>query len=335
MANIIRELAPKPQLPITTIAEVRKDENNDNIPDNYGRSFAIEGTVTVGTVKGAPVNSFFDCMYVQDETGGITIFGVSEQSIKEGQRVRVEGVVDDYLGDTELALSNEFTDITILDENINKVEPKLLSTNDAMLESNEGLLVKVEGEVVKIEGQNIFVNDGSGMARAYVEGYVGSSSKGIVETGEDAWTARIAVGDKVSIVGMASEDGEEFAKRLRVRDTDEIVKLSSDDNNGDTPDNEPEEDDNNGNTPDNGTDNDNNGGNDSDNETDNDNTVEDDSNSASDENNIGNSSENNSDKVENEESPKTYDAGIGAMLLSGVGATGLLSFLNRRRKSNK
>ena len=51
--------------------------------------------------------------------------------------------------------------------------------------------------------------------------------------------------------------------------------------------------------------------------------------------NIGNSSENNSDKVENEESPKTYDAGIGAMLLSGVGATGLLSFLNRRRKSNK
>ena len=350
MANIIRELAPKPQLPITTIAEVRKDENNDNIPDNYGRSFAIEGTVTVGTVKGAPVNSFFDCMYVQDETGGITIFGVSEQSIKEGQRVRVEGVVDDYLGDTELALSNEFTDITILDENINKVEPKLLSTNDAMLESNEGLLVKVEGEVVKIEGQNIFVNDGSGMARAYVEGYVGSSSKGIVETGEDAWTARIAVGDKVSIVGMASEDGEEFAKRLRVRDTDEIVKLSSDDNNGDTPDNEPEEDDNNGNTPDNGTeednnnngntpdngtDNDNNGGNDSDNETDNDNTVEDDSNNASDENNTGNSSENNSDKVENEESPKTYDAGIGAMLLSGVGATGLLSFLNRRRKSNK
>ena len=113
MANIITQLAPKPELPITTIAEVRKDENNDNIPDNYGRSFAIEGIVTVGTVKGAPVNSFFDCMYVQDETGGITVFGVSEQSIKEGQRVRVEGVVDDYLGDTELALNNEFTDMKV------------------------------------------------------------------------------------------------------------------------------------------------------------------------------------------------------------------------------
>ena len=29
--NIVKQLAPKPQLPITTIAEVRKDENNDNI----------------------------------------------------------------------------------------------------------------------------------------------------------------------------------------------------------------------------------------------------------------------------------------------------------------
>lgn len=363
MANIITQLAPKPELPITTIAEVRKDENNDNIPDNYGRSFAIEGIVTVGTVKGAPVNSFFDCMYVQDETGGITVFGVSEQSIKEGQRVRVEGVVDDYLGDTELALNNEFTDITILDENINKVEPKLLSTNDAMLESNEGLLVKVEGEVVKIEGQNIFVNDGSGIARAYVEGYVGSSSKGIIETGDDHWSKRIAVGDKVSIVGMASEDGEEFAKRLRVRDTDEIVKLSSDeietpevpgdgDNNGSDTENGPSDDNNNGSGSDeeagddnnNGSDSDeeagddDNNGSDSDDETDEDNNSGSDSNDEANDNNNGSDSDNETDednKDENEEAPKTYDAGIGSMLLSGIGATGLLSFLNRRRKSNK
>ncbi|WP_455539679.1 CehA/McbA family metallohydrolase [Terrisporobacter sp.] len=350
--NIIKQLAPKPELPVTKIAEVRKDEDNDNVADNRGRTFAIEGTVTVGTVKGAPVNSFFDCMYVQDETGGITIFGISEQSIKEGQRVRVEGYVDDYLGDTELALNNEFTDITILDENINKVEPKLLSTNDAMLESNEGLLVKVEGEVVRIEGQNIYVNDGSGIARAYVEGYVGSSSKGVVETGENAWSARIAVGDKVSIVGMSSEDGEEFAKRLRVRDTDEIVKLAEETpeqpeqpgtpDNGEGEDTTPEQ----PGTPDNGE------GEDTtpeqpetpDNGEGEDTTPEQpetpdngevDSDEKEDNKGDDNNGETDSDKEESDEAPKTYDNGIGVMLLSGLSATGLLSFLSRRRKSNK
>ena len=47
-----------------------------------------------------------------------------------------------------------------------------------MLESNEGLLVEIQGKITRIEGQNIFVNDGSGEARAYVEGYIGSSSLG-------------------------------------------------------------------------------------------------------------------------------------------------------------
>ncbi|MBQ3420674.1 MAG: CehA/McbA family metallohydrolase, partial [Romboutsia sp.] len=230
--NIVKQLAPKPQLPITTIAEVRKDENNDNKADNYGQTFAIEGTVTAASSAATSANAFFDCMYVQDETGGITVFGISETPIKVGQKVRVEGTVDDYLGDTELALSNEFTDVTIIDESINEIEPTKLSTADSMLESNEGLLVKVEGTVTRMEGQNIYVNDGSGEARAYVEGYIGSSS------GADRdYTKRIKVGDKVSIVGLASEDGEEFKKRLRVRDTDEIVKLdnSNDDSNNESP----------------------------------------------------------------------------------------------------
>lgn len=220
--NIVKQLSPKPQLPITSIAEVRKDEDNDNRADNFGLPFAIEGTVTVASSAASSTNAFFDCMYVQDETGGITVFGISETPVKVGQKVRVEGIVDEYLGDTELMLTNEFTDVTIIDESINPIDPIKLSTADSMLESNEGLLVKVEGTVTKMEGQNIYVNDGSGVARAYVEGYIGSSS------GADRdYTKRIAVGDKVSIVGLASEDGEDFTKRLRVRDTDEIVKLDS------------------------------------------------------------------------------------------------------------
>ena len=302
--NIVKQLSPKPQLPITSIAEVRKDEDNDNRADNFGLPFAIEGTVTVASSAVSSTNAFFDCMYVQDETGGITVFGISETPVKVGQKVRVEGIVDEYLGDTELMLTNEFTDVTIIDESINLIDPIKLSTADSMLESNEGLLVKVEGTVTKMEGQNIYVNDGSGVARAYVEGYIGSSS------GADRdYTKRIAVGDKVSIVGLASEDGEDFTKRLRVRDTDEIVKLDSTQpedggtNNGGT---------NNGGSNNGGT---NNGG----------------SNNGGTNNGGSNNGGTNNDGSNNE-SPKTGDVAMGGLFTSAIASIAGLGFLNRRKR---
>lgn len=299
MANIINELAPKKSLPVTTIAEVRKDEDNNNVPDNLGKTFVVEGTVTVGTNAASPVNSFFDCLYVQDETGGITVFGVSETAVKVGQKVRIQGIVDEYLGDTELSLTNEFTDITILDESINEIEPKLLSTHDSMLEENEGLLTKVIGEVVKIDGNNIYVNDGTGIARALVEGYIGSSSTGEL----DSWQNKITVGDTVSIVGMASEDGEPMKKRLRVRDTDEIVKVlveEDDSNKGEEDTNKPDND--------GSVDNDNNeSDNDSDNSMDNDNNTSDGDNLDKDEPNDSNDSVNN-DSSDKDETDKPTDS---------------------------
>ena len=327
VSNIITTLSPKPKLPVTTIAEVRKDENNDNVPDNHGRTFVIEGTVTVGSTSAAPVNAFFDCLYVQDETGGITVHGVSDRAIKEGQKVRIEGVVDQYLGDTELSLSNEFTNITILDETVNKLNAKLLSTADSMLESNEGLLVKVQGTVERIEGQNIYVNDGSGTARAYVEGYIGSSSKNDLESDNEKWSNRISVGDTVSIVGMASEDGEDHAKRLRVRDTDEIVKIITEDSeDGNKPDQTPGS----GSGNNNGTDNSGSTGSGNNNGSDNSGSTG--SGSGNGSNNSGSQSGSNNGSTQ---SPSTYDAGIGSALLSGIGATGLLALLNRKRKTNK
>ena len=323
--NIVKQLSPKPQLPITSIAEVRKDEDNDNRADNFGLPFAIEGTVTVASSAASSTNAFFDCMYVQDETGGITVFGISETPVKVGQKVRVEGIVDEYLGDTELMLTNEFTDVTIIDESINPIDPIKLSTADSMLESNnpsldsmlesnEGLLVKVEGTVTKMEGQNIYVNDGSGVARAYVEGYIGSSS------GADRdYTKRIAVGDKVSIVGLASEDGEDFTKRLRVRDTDEIVKLDSTQpedggtNNGGT---------NNGGSNNEGT---NNGG------SNNGGTNNGGSNNGG-TNNGGSNNGGTNNGGSNNESPKTGDVAMGGLFTSAIASIAGLGFLNRRKR---
>lgn len=225
--KIINELAPAPQIPVSKIADVRVDEDNDNMPDRAGEKVVVEGYVTAASNAAAKGNSFFDVIYVQDETAGLTVFGVSSTEVKLGQKVRLTGTVSSYLGDAQIALDNEEFDLEIIDENINLVDPTKLSTVDSMLEEKEGLLVEVAGTVTRIEGQNIYVNDGSGESRVYTEGYIGSSiNPGVA----DEWKDRVKVGDKVSAIGLASEDPE--GHRLRVRDSAEIVILKDESNDG-------------------------------------------------------------------------------------------------------
>lgn len=220
----LRELAPLKEMPVSNIADVRVDENQDNTPDRFGETVVVEGYVTAASNAAAPGNSFFDVIYVQDETAGLTVFGVSNLDIKLGQKVRIKGKVSSYLNDAQIAINNENSDVEIIDDSINLVEPTKLSTKDSMLEEKEGLLVKVEGKVTRIEGQNIFVDDGSGESRVYVEGYVRSSKNPGVD---DEWKSRINVGDNIFAIGLASEDPE--GHRLRVRDSGEIEKVKAKD----------------------------------------------------------------------------------------------------------
>ncbi|WP_294386631.1 CehA/McbA family metallohydrolase [uncultured Clostridium sp.] len=222
-STVLRELAPTPELPVSKIADVRVDLDGDNNPDRFGETVVIEGYVTAASNAAAKGNSFFDVIYVQDETAGLTVFGVSSTEVKLGQKVRLTGKVSSYLGDAQIALTNELYDLEIIDESINLVEPTKLSTADSMLEEKEGLLVQVSGEVTRIEGQNIYVNDGTGESRVYIEGYIGSSTNPGVA---DEWKSRVKVGDMVSAIGLASEDPE--GHRLRVRDSAEIVVLEND-----------------------------------------------------------------------------------------------------------
>ena len=235
--KIIKTLAPAPQIPVSKIAEVRVDNDKDNNPDRFGEKVVVEGYVTAASNEAAKGNSFFDVIYIQDETGGLTIFGVSSTKVYLGQKVRITGKVSSYLGDAQVAVKNEELDLQIIDENINLVEPTNLSTKDSMLEEMEGLLVKVSGTITRIEGQNIYVDDGSGESRVYTEGYIGSSENAGVA---DEWKSRVKVGDKISAIGLASEDPE--GHRLRVRDSAEIVVLSEDkpeSNPGNKPGNKP------------------------------------------------------------------------------------------------
>jgi len=204
---------------VTKISEVRKDEDKNNVPDNLGKKYTVEGYVTAESVAMGNGHSFFDVIYVQDETGGITVFGVSNRKIPLGSKVRVTGKVDQYLGDTELQIRDENIDVEILDDKLVDINPFKLSTKQSMLEENEGWLVEVRGKVTKIEGQNIYVDDGSGVARVYLEGYVAGND--ISNSGK--WDSNIKVGNTIIAIGLASEDSE--GKRIRVRNADEIINL--------------------------------------------------------------------------------------------------------------
>jgi len=219
--NILDWMIQSEEVELKTIAEVRADENKDGIPDNLGKKFAVEGRITAQSEAVTPKNAFFEVIYVQDETGGITVFGVSATPLPLGTKVRVSGIVDQYDGDTELSVENELKDITILDDTTVPVEPKLMSTGESMLEENEGWLVKIQGIVTRMTENSIYLNDGTGEARVYVNGYIGDGTGNSETLGK--WDPSIEVGDTVSAIGLASEDPE--GHRLRVRNTSEIVKI--------------------------------------------------------------------------------------------------------------
>lgn len=218
MTNIINDVAPAKAAQITPIAELHVDANGDNEPDLKGETRTIEGIITAGNSN--PLNTFFDVVYVQDETGGITIHPIANTKLKLGQKVRITGVVGSYEGDTQLGEVQELTDVEIIDESINLVNPTDLSTADSMLEKYEGLLVSAQGIVKEIDEKagNIIINDGSGDARVHINGYIGGGSSGEEVS---AWVNRINVGDTLSVVGLAAEDAA--GKRIRVRNTDEVA----------------------------------------------------------------------------------------------------------------
>lgn len=205
------------------ILEVRKDENNDGIPDLLGEKVMIEGRTTTYSpaIDNPSDNAFFDVIYAQDETGGICVFGVSQIPLELGVKIRVIGTVDNYLGEFEVQIEDENKDIIIIDENPAEVSPLEMNTGDSMKDENQGWLIKVEGTVTRMAESSLYLDDGTGEARVYVEGYIGDGTENEEMLGK--WDPSIQIGDTVSAIGIASKDPQ--GPRLRVRNTAEIVKI--------------------------------------------------------------------------------------------------------------
>lgn len=218
--NILDEVTVK--LDTTPIAEVRAN-------GKMGDVFAIEGYVTAGTsVEG---NIFFDTIYVQDDTAGITVFPYSVSGLEVGTKVRITGYVDEYQGDKELqVMSSEI----LSGEEKHVYEPEKMTAKDAMdYEKSGGKLVRVEGTVVDAlydaeqKGVSQFwLEDGSGVtANIFIDGYILSGT-----SGKNELASIVKKGAVISAAGLvyAHPEGtsDVAVTCLRVRNCDEIT-LSS------------------------------------------------------------------------------------------------------------
>ncbi len=207
---------------------VKKDIKSVKIGDvrkqPIGETFAVEGTVTAGTQAG---NAFFDTIYIQDETGGINIFPINSGDIQVGQKVRVVGSIDEYLGDLELRVISA----KVTDTEIHPITPIKITTKQATdYAANGGKLVEVQGKITKAVLENnilsyVLIKDDSGVeARVFIDGYINSSKQ--LSTPLETIAQ---VGKSISAIGLVSFDPD--GPRIRVRDRAEIEAVNIDPSN--------------------------------------------------------------------------------------------------------
>ena len=208
--NLLRAINP---VKVTDIATVQAQTE-------AGHKYTIEGVVTSNASGYDKATAFFDCIYVQDETGGINCFPVAGE-FKIGDVVRVTGVTETYQGENELQVSS----IEKIGETT-PVTPKTVTSTQINDGSVLGQLVTLKGFVVGYEMadglvQTILVRDSEGeIARVFIDGYITTSYD----------VANLSVGCQISATGLASydntfvlADGTEMAPRIRVRDRNDVV----------------------------------------------------------------------------------------------------------------
>ena len=198
---------------VTPIAEVREASK----PDDTGYRFIIEGTLTSNASGYDKDTAFFDCVYIQDETGGICCFPVSG-NYKIGDKVRVIGHTDFYQGEPELQVKS----IEVIGEG--NIEPAEVTAKEITDREAEGKLITLKGTVESFEEANgliqtIMVKDENGdVARVFIDGYI--------TTGNEV--KNCVVGADITVTGLASYDDTFNAPdgpfpRIRIRDRADVI----------------------------------------------------------------------------------------------------------------
>ena len=203
------------ELPVSTIAEARAGEMND--------VFAVEGYVTSGTDN--ENTTFFDTIYLQDETAGIDIFPYAAPGLAIGTKMRIVGYVSQYQGDKELKIIS----YKILKDDPYIWAPKKVDTKTAMdYDKLGGSLLETEGKVTRValgaDGaiEEFWLKDDTGVEAAiFIDGYIKSAT-----TGKNELVDFVKVGATVSAAGVLYKhpegDSDVSVPVFRVRNCDDI-----------------------------------------------------------------------------------------------------------------
>ena len=213
--NLLQYLNPVTAAPV---AEVRAQTE-------AGYKYTIEGIVTSNASGYDRDTAFFDCIYVQDATGGICCFPVAD-NYKIGDKVRITGTTHFYKGEPELQVSQNRAG-NLLIEKIGEAEPVRPTAVTAAQISNrsaEGKLVTLSGTVESFELENglvqtILVKDTAGnVARVFIDGYITKDNE----------VENLVNGADITVTGLASYDDTFNAPegpfpRIRVRNRADVV----------------------------------------------------------------------------------------------------------------
>lgn len=185
-----------------------------------GFKYTVEGIVTSNASGHDKDTAFFDCIYIQDETGGINCFPVAGD-FKIGDRVRVSGTTSSYQGERQLAV----TKIEKIGDGT-PVTPLTVTSAQVNDGSVLGRLVTLKGIVTAIEMaegkvQTILVRDPQGkVARVFIDGYICPESE----------VQNLKVGCAIEATGLASydntfvlSDGTAMAPRIRISNRADVV----------------------------------------------------------------------------------------------------------------
>ena len=185
-----------------------------------GFKYTVEGIVTSNASGHDKDTAFFDCIYIQDETGGINCFPVAG-NFKIGDRVRVSGTTSSYQGERQLAV----TKIEKIGDGT-PVTPLTVTSTQVNDGSVLGQLVTLKGIVTAIEMaegkvQTILVRDPQGkVARVFIDGYICPESE----------VQNLKVGCAIEATGLASydntfvlSDGTAMAPRIRISNRADVI----------------------------------------------------------------------------------------------------------------
>ncbi len=143
----------------TEISSIKEAKNRIN-------EVKISGLVTSG-----PNKLFENCIYIQDESGGLRIRLTNDswpENIKIGSKLIIRGQVTTYYGEKEIKIP----DISESQIKENE-EPVFFNIKTAEFSDYEGALVKIKGKIIETSGDTFYVDDDSGPIKIYVKDSLG------------------------------------------------------------------------------------------------------------------------------------------------------------------